>query len=460
MGPERCGSSGVGQVFVGGLPGQGESCQQPFVQRAGRFGEGVERPQPLLAGLDPAGAPEMGQVPRCGGLGDAEDRHQIAHAAGSLGKQAEQPTPQWVGEGFEELLFVGWVHGERRYIRLSEYARRELPLDCLSMAVYFDIAVGTSDKSSAEAVAHHLAGLDFLGAAPHVGQRAHHAAEDAWWVEAWVRGLSINAPGDLEPRLAVFQPEARRRLEAIYERLRSGPPFRCAAVGGEVCDSLLDAEDGTFRQGELLIDDDVLLEVGSIVDGPLCDALGAPTGFEPFRSGMVWRPQLTRTPWAYRMVARRLGGWPVVDRVPASELGWKGTPEGAELDRLTTDEAVLYLHPRAGRWVSLSGPAMQQPVFLGVLGDALVFARKAPSSVHQLFERLRGEPIADLTDGLAGSPSRHGEGLVSWGPFCDRVLDCHVEQLMAAAADGVTYHLHALEAPADGLRQTVIVHAG
>jgi len=327
------------------------------------------------------------------------------------------------------------------------------------MAVYFDIAVGTSDKSSAEAVAQHLAGLDFLGAAPYVGQRAHHAAADGWWVEAWVRGLSINAPGDPEARLAVHVPEARRRLEAIYDRLRSGPPFRCAVVGGEVCDSLLDAEDGTFRQGELLLDDDMLLEVGSIVDGPLFDALGAPPGFVLFRSGMVWRPQLTRTPWAYRVLGRRMGGWPVVDRVPATELGWTETPAGAELDRLTTDEAVVYLHPRAGRWVHLSDQATLAPWFLGVLGDALVFACKVTSGVSQLFEQRRGEPIPELTDGLAGSPSRHAEGLVSWGPFCDRVLEGHIEQLMATAADGVTFHLHALEAPVDGLGQTVIAHA-
>jgi len=459
VGPERSGLAGVGEVFVGRLPGQGERGEQSFVQGVGGLGQGVERPQALLPGLDPASAPQVGQVPRRGGLGDAQHRHQIAHAAGPLAEQAEQPTPQGVGEGFEELLFLGRVHGREGYIRFDEYAREDVPLDCLSMAVYFDIAVGTPDKRSAEAVAHHLAGLDFLGAGPHVGQRDHHAEADAWWVEAWVRGLSLNAPGDPEPRLAVHLPEARRRLEGIWQRLRSGPPFRCAVVGGEVCDSLLDAEDGTFRQGELLVDDDLLLEVGAIVDGPLFDALGAPAGYEPFRSGMVWRPPRTRTPWAYGMVARRLGGWPVVDRVPATALGWKGTPHGAELDRLTTDEAVLYLHPRAGRWVSLSGPATLEPGFLGVLGDALVFALREPASVQQLFERLHGEPIAELTDGLAGSPSRHSEGLVTWGPFCDRVLDGHVEHLMAAAPDGVTYLLHALEAPVDGLRQTVIAHA-
>ena len=332
-----------------------------------------------------------------------------------------------------------------------------MPLHCARMAVFFDIAVGTSDQNSAEAVAEHLAELDFLGATPHVGQRSDERSGqgpgEAWWVQAWVRGLSINAPGDPEPRLAVHLPEARRRLEALYDRLRSAPPFRCAVVGREVCDRLLDDEDGPPRQGDLLLD------VGAIVDGPLFEALGSPPGFVPFRSDLVWRPLLTRTPWAYGALARRLGSWPVVDWVPAAALGWKRTPEGAVLDRLVTDEAVVYLHPRAGRWETLSDSATAEPAFLGVMADALVFAGKTSRELRQAFERAGGEPLVELRDGLAGSPVRRGEGLVSWGPFCDRVLGCHVEQLMAAAADGVTYHLHALEAPVDGLRQTVIVHA-
>ena len=124
------------------------------------------------------------------------------------------------------------------------------------------------------------------------------------------------------------------------------------------------------------------------------------------------------------------------------------------------DGGALWLAPRRGRWRQLE--LQREPAstaYLGTLQDALAFGH-APESVRELLYDRFGETLdapAGHHNPLGGAPFLCRPGYAVWGPFAERVWD--VEQAFFETHPGVTtLHAHALEASADGLRETLLLN--
>src|SRR3954463_7703558 len=117
-------SGGVAGEFGDVAEAAGEALEELGVEPGAGGGEAVVAPEACLAGLDEAGAAEVGEVAGGLGLGDAEDGDDIADAelaaAAEHGGDAEAGA---VGEGAEEEVDArGGGFGLRfgRHIRLGE----------------------------------------------------------------------------------------------------------------------------------------------------------------------------------------------------------------------------------------------------------------------------------------------------------------------------------------------------
>ena len=150
--------------------------------------------------------------------------------------------------------------------------------------------------------------------------------------------------------------------------------------------------------------------------------------------------------------------------VDVAVLSWPETPADAELHCLTLGEVVLYLHARRGGWACTwsmgGGDADGDPMtFVGVVADALVFAREVPDWLWSL---VRGDdPVAldvGYRDDMCGSPAYVGDGQARWGEFPYTIPDFCAEMVFGAAPQVSTLVLRAMDAAADGPRHLMVVH--
>lgn len=148
------------------------------------------------------------------------------------------------------------------------------------MALLFSLSAECGhDRHEAEAVARH-----FDEFAPIIDDGSRYQCSTgvpelgrAWWAICCPEGVS---------RTGIQSDDDQRVMDAIaialYERLKTAPPFRYALVGIEI--------DG-FRDYEELNDDVTELDFSGLV---LSDAvwrhLGAARMFVPFAPGYRWRP--------------------------------------------------------------------------------------------------------------------------------------------------------------------------
>ena len=155
---------------------------------------------------------------------------------------------------------------------------------------------------------------------------------------------------------------------------------------------------------------------------------------------------------------------PSTEPVDVAVLNWPETPADAQLHRLTLGEVVLYLHARRGGWASTwfmgGGGADGGPMtFVGVVADALVFAREVPDWLWPL---VRGDdPVAldvGYRDDMCGSPAYLGDGQAQWGEFPYHIPDFCAEMVFEAAPQVSTLVLRAMDAAADGPRHLMIAH--
>ncbi len=136
-----------------------------------------------------------------------------------------------------------------------------------------------TQKEAAETVAAHFHGLTVTiadGSRFTSGADTFHDSE-GWWARVCLDDVSLSG--------IRHEQDAREMTEigfALYDRLRSAPPFRFAMVGVEV--------DG-FRYFRELDDDVVTCDFNGLV---LADAvwqrLCSPSIFVPFAPGYRWRP--------------------------------------------------------------------------------------------------------------------------------------------------------------------------
>jgi hypothetical protein len=137
------------------------------------------------------------------------------------------------------------------------------------------------DKSAAEAVAKH-----FEGFAPVLDNGSQYfcetwlvQADDVWWAACHPPGIGLTG---LEPQDI---PICNALAVALYDRLRTAPPYRFAAYGCEV-DCWREYDD---------LDNDVIERnfSGFVVAEEIWQRLGAPGVFVPFSPGYYWRPFVT-----------------------------------------------------------------------------------------------------------------------------------------------------------------------
>ena len=154
-----------------------------------------------------------------------------------------------------------------------------------AMAWIFELAAefGPQGASAAEAFARHFHGLRWtfdepgwpetlVTAGPQQGEGGD------WW--------AIACPSGVHHSGSPMNEDDARRMTAIglrlYERLKSAPNFRFAAVGAEVFD---------FRAAHEL--PDILLQPGLhglVLSEPLWTEFGQPSLYVPFAPGYLWRP--------------------------------------------------------------------------------------------------------------------------------------------------------------------------
>jgi hypothetical protein len=136
-----------------------------------------------------------------------------------------------------------------------------------------------AQEEAAEAVTEHFRGLTVtLADGSHFPcEVGTHFDGEGWWAGVCPTGVSRSGIGNEQDR--------RQMTEigfALYERLRTAPPYRYALVGVEV---------GEFRSFRELDDDLVKLDFSGLV---LADAVwhhvGSPSIYVPFTPGYRWRP--------------------------------------------------------------------------------------------------------------------------------------------------------------------------
>lgn len=89
--------------------------EERLLERAKLLENGVVNPYPFTTVLQPPCIPEVGKVARHGGLGELQDRHQVADAELLFfQKQGQDPETGFVFEGLENCGYG--FHGSK-YIR-------------------------------------------------------------------------------------------------------------------------------------------------------------------------------------------------------------------------------------------------------------------------------------------------------------------------------------------------------
>jgi hypothetical protein len=113
----------------------------------------------------------------------------------------------------------------------------------------------------------------------HCQSSFHQDPEENWWGIAGPAGVNVSAPGGTRPELCdkVHTTEIGFLL---YDRLRTAPPFRYAAVGWETDD---------FRYFSDLEPGDALI-AGVVISDEIWQYLGRPSNLEPFSPGYLWTP--------------------------------------------------------------------------------------------------------------------------------------------------------------------------
>jgi hypothetical protein len=150
------------------------------------------------------------------------------------------------------------------------------------MAWLFSLAAECGpEKSGAEAFAQHFKRLSVsCDGTEHICGTQIYEEDGAWWVVVGPNGVS---------RSGIRNDEDRRQMTkiglALYERLRSAPPYRYAIVGIEA--------DGFSSFDDL---DDALVDPaknsydGLVIADSIWQRLRCPGIFVPFTAGYRWRP--------------------------------------------------------------------------------------------------------------------------------------------------------------------------
>lgn len=150
------------------------------------------------------------------------------------------------------------------------------------MAWIFSLAAECGpEKPGAEAFAQHFERLSIAcDGAEHICGTQIYEQDGAWWAVVCPNGLS---------RSGIRNEQDRRQMTmiglALYERLRSSPPYRYAIVGVEV--------DGFCSFDDL--DDDLLnlartMYEGLVITNSIWQRLRCSDIFVPFTAGYRWRP--------------------------------------------------------------------------------------------------------------------------------------------------------------------------
>jgi len=148
------------------------------------------------------------------------------------------------------------------------------------MAWIFSLSVECGqDQREAESVAKHFDGYVVVinNGSQYPCSSEVSEIDGAWWAVCCPAGVSRTGIGsDEDERIMTALGSA------LYDRLKSSPPYRYALVGVEV--------DG-FRKYDEIDNDDIDLDFsGLVLSDAVWERLGAPDVFVPFVSGYYWRP--------------------------------------------------------------------------------------------------------------------------------------------------------------------------
>jgi len=172
------------------------------------------------------------------------------------------------------------------------------------MAVYFEleICVGASEAGADAILAHMREGLGSLLIPTLTRKRSEEDwrdeagddAPDAWWIGLVPRGMGYGVPADLG-HFIESDDERREVVTALYDRLRSAPPFLAAFCGFEVGEAITerDAPDEIVFLDGVWFNEVGLGTSGTVLPEAWAAKLLSPAereGLAPFRAGQLWRP--------------------------------------------------------------------------------------------------------------------------------------------------------------------------
>ena len=169
------------------------------------------------------------------------------------------------------------------------------------MAVYYYLAVACPDQEAALAMSAHF---DAVALCLHDGLTINCYAsasqdwENAWWCIVRPFGASINAVGpDGQPEPNLANRAQRSEIgQLLYQRLRSAPQFLYALYGAEAQDQFFDVY-STYNQ---VLRNPALIKdgwEGLVLNSALWEQIGAPTSYEPYRPGYIWKPYHAEYNW-------------------------------------------------------------------------------------------------------------------------------------------------------------------